>query len=89
MGRLTGSHSRKSEGHCDQSPVKGAVNALEKATGATLMQKGRQIEYASRALDASKQNWVESDHRPLEAIMKKPVLSPETTPEHDTGTPTL
>ena len=32
---------------------------------------------------------VESDHRPLEAIMKKPVLSPETTPQHDTGTTTL
>ena len=77
-------------------------DAAEKATGATLMQEGRPIEYASRALDASKQNWapieremfanvhgckrlhqylygrrtmVESDHRPLEAFMKKPLSS--------------
>ena len=76
------------------------VDASKKATGATLMQEGRPIEYASRALDASKQNWapieqemlaivhgckqfhqylygrrttVESDHQPLEAIMKKPL----------------
>ena len=33
------------------------VNASEKAIGANLMQKGRLIEYASRALDSSKLNW--------------------------------
>ena len=78
------------------------VDASERVTGTTLMQEGRPIKYASRALDAWKQNWapieremlaiihgckqfhqylygrrtmVESDHRPLKAIMKKPLSS--------------
>ena len=81
-------------------PLTLQVDASEKATGATLMQEGRPIEYASRALDASKANWapieremlaivhgcsrfhqyvygrkttVESDHKPLESILRKPI----------------
>ena len=83
-----------------RKPLTLQVNASARATGAVLMQEGRPVEYASRALDASKQNWapieremlaivhgcerfrqymygrkttVESDHKPLEAIMKKPL----------------
>ena len=69
------------------------VDASEKATGATLMQEGRPIEYTSIAPNEremlaivhgckrfhqylyGRRTTVESDHRPLEAIMKKPLSS--------------
>ena len=44
------------------------VDASEKATGATLMQDGRPIEYASRTLDASKQNWAPIEREMLAIV---------------------
>ena len=45
------------------------VDASEKATGTTLMQEGRPIKFASRALDASKQNWAPIDRKCLPSYM--------------------
>ena len=44
------------------------VDASEKATTATLMQEDRMIEYMSRALDESKQNWATIKHEMLAII---------------------
>ena len=44
------------------------VDASEKATSATLMLEGRPVEYMSRALDRSKQNWATIEREMLAII---------------------
>ena len=83
-------------------PMTLSVDASSKGLGATILQQGRPIAYASRALTAAQRNYaqiekealavvfgchkfhhyiygrpitVESDHKPLESIFRKPLLA--------------
>lgn len=83
-------------------PLTLSVDASSKGLGATILQQGRPIAYASRALTSSQRNYaqieketlavvfgcqkfhqyiygrtvtVESDHKPLESIFRKPLLA--------------
>ncbi|XP_048751787.2 uncharacterized protein K02A2.6-like [Ostrea edulis] len=85
-----------------KQPLTLSVDASSKGLGATILQQGRPIAYASRALTAAQRNYaqiekealavvfgchkfhhyiygrqitVESDHKPLESIFRKPLLA--------------
>ena len=51
-------------------------DASDKGLGACLMQDGQPIAYASRSLTSAKQQYakIETDHKPIESIMKKNLL---------------
>lgn len=59
-------------------------DASKSAVGAVLLQEGRPIAYASRKLRKSELNWapilgktatVQTYHKPLETILRKPMMS--------------